>query len=403
MKKLLLLILTVVLLSGVCILPVSAQEEDKYAPEVYSAEEKQAGFSFKYIYLVIKNEYSFEEFTPEKLGSPLIERVEAPYEFNPDNENYDKSTWELFLKVYLKEKTRENVIELYKQMEECEYVKSAGIAEIYYSIPFFPESAEEIGYYKGEYRPWVSPDNETYIANGSNMIRNPYYKKYYNDLLAHSTALYRQFADYIGDVDYLSYYAENHMEKDINYVTLIFDHSIALSEYVGAIRDYNMSVLEKHFDEDEILYIGDYSLAAVVAISKENKDVIKEIEELAFIGDAFFTRRGMSLAVIGTFTLGNVVGAEEQVYYDDPALNVPLKKVSAADARKVLRYSAGLEKIEKEPKRFFYCADMNFDGEITSADARLILRTAAGLEKEYEITFGYSSGWADFMGSELGW
>lgn len=104
--------------------------------------------------------------------------------------------------------------------------------------------------------------------------------------------------------------------------------------------------------------------------------------------------------MVGTYTLGNVIGEETEPYYDDPSLNKPLKKVSAADARFVLRYSAGLEKVDAD-KRFYFCADMNFDNAITSADARLILRTAAELEDEYEISYGSFVEWHDYMGSEL--
>ena len=52
-------------------------------------------------------------------------------------------------------------------------------------------------------------------------------------------------------------------------------------------------------------------------------------------------------------------------------------------------------------KRFYFCADMNFDNEINSADARLILRTAAGLEDKYEVYYGSFVQWNDYMGSEL--
>lgn len=402
MKKTLSLFLAIVMLLGVFSLSVFA-EEDKYAPEEFSAEEYAAGFSFKYIYVVIKNEYSFQEFTPEMFSAELVERIEIPHPFNPDNESYDKDSWELFMIVYLKEQTKENVIELYQEMKASEYVSAIELGFIYTYLPIYPESPEEIGYYSGQYSPWVSPDNANYIAAGSNMIRNLYYQTYYNELLAHSVTVYQQFAEYITDVDYASYFAENYMDKDENYVTLIFNDPIDLPANEGAIRDYNMSVLSKYFDEEEILYVGDTVFAAVAAISKENRNIIKEIEELAFIGDAFFTFDTWDLAVIGEYTLGNVVGQQEQIYYDDPALNVPLKRVSAADARLILRYAAGLEKIEKELKRFYYCADMNFDGKINSADARLALRTAAGLEQEYTVTFGYSSMWHDLMGTDTQW
>lgn len=398
MKKTLSLFLAVVMLLGVFAFSVFAQE-DTYIPPKYSDEEYAAGFSFKYIYVIIKNEYSFEEFTPEKLGSDLISKVVAD-EFDPGNIYYDETTWEMRLDLYLKDPSKENVVELYKQMSVNNYVKNAYINRLDYDLPFFPESAQEIGFYTGDYSPWVEPDNEYYIANGSNMLKNPYYQTFYNDLLEYSNAIYKQFADYIGDVDYISYFAEKYMENDENYVTLIFNNQTGVPDEEGAIRDYNISVLEKYFDEKDILYVGDTVLAAIVHIDKDNKDIIREIEELAFIGDAFFTKRGKYPAMVGTYTLGNVIGEETAPYYDDPTLNKPLKKVTAADARFVLRYSAGLEKVDAD-KRFYFCADMNFDNAITSADARLILRTAAELEEKYEISYGYFVEWVDYMGSEL--
>ncbi|MBR5497460.1 MAG: dockerin type I repeat-containing protein, partial [Clostridia bacterium] len=51
-------------------------------------------------------------------------------------------------------------------------------------------------------------------------------------------------------------------------------------------------------------------------------------------------------------------------------------KVTAADARLVLRCSAGLELFTVAQ---FSAADVNGDTKITAADARLVLRTAAGL------------------------
>ncbi len=397
MKKTLSLFLAVIMLFGAVSFSAFAEEEDKYAPEQYSDAEYAAGFSFKYIYVVIKNEYSFQEFTPEMLNAELVGRIEGPYPYDPDNESYDKDSWELLLIVYLKEQTKENVIELYRAMKESEYVSEIELGFIYTYLPIYPDSPEEIGYYSGQYRPFVSPENEAYIAAEKNMIRNPYYQTYYNELLAHSVAIYQQFAEYITEVDYASYFADNYMGKDKNYVTLIFNDPIDLPANEGAIRDYNISALEKYFDEEEILYVGDTVFAAVAAISKENRKIIKEIEELAFIGDAFFTQSpGGQLCVTGQYNLGNVHGEKD-------VMAVDTEKITAADARYILRYAAGLEKIEKEPKRFFYCADMNFDGVITSADARLALRTAAGLEPTYEILFGYSSMWYDPMGNDTQW
>ncbi|MBQ8209910.1 MAG: hypothetical protein IJZ35_04950 [Clostridia bacterium] len=52
-------------------------------------------------------------------------------------------------------------------------------------------------------------------------------------------------------------------------------------------------------------------------------------------------------------------------------------KVTAADARKVLRASAGTEKLTNDE---IILADVDGDGNITAADARHILRDSAGIE-----------------------
>lgn len=62
-------------------------------------------------------------------------------------------------------------------------------------------------------------------------------------------------------------------------------------------------------------------------------------------------------------------------------------KVSAADARKILRNSVGLEEIPIEAIMY---ANPDFDGKISAADARTVLRMSVGLEKttahNFEIT-----------------
>lgn len=52
-------------------------------------------------------------------------------------------------------------------------------------------------------------------------------------------------------------------------------------------------------------------------------------------------------------------------------------KITAADSRKILRASAGLENLTGQNREN---ADYNDDGEITAADSRAVLRESAGLE-----------------------
>ncbi|MBR5232798.1 MAG: dockerin type I repeat-containing protein [Clostridia bacterium] len=55
-------------------------------------------------------------------------------------------------------------------------------------------------------------------------------------------------------------------------------------------------------------------------------------------------------------------------------------KITAADARLALRFSAKLEKLTDAQQKN---AEVNKDGKVTSADARKILRVSAGLEKGF--------------------
>lgn len=73
----------------------------------------------------------------------------------------------------------------------------------------------------------------------------------------------------------------------------------------------------------------------------------------------------------------------------------------AADARKILRYSAGLDKVPAdrgEAKEFLFMSDTDLDGKITAADARTALRISAKLEKGnvyYTSSEGAGAFWKD--------
>lgn len=58
-------------------------------------------------------------------------------------------------------------------------------------------------------------------------------------------------------------------------------------------------------------------------------------------------------------------------------------KITAADARTILRASAKLEKLDTEKSDV---ADLNGDGKITASDARTVLRMSAKLEQLQEVT-----------------
>ncbi len=235
---------------------------------------------------------------------------------------------------------------------------------------------------------FVDVSTDAYSANTSyykNMIRNPYYQKYYNELINYSCQLYyKLLKDTDDNSEYISFYAKEYLDLPENCATLIFREPSAAPE---SITEYNRSILEKYFEKDEILYISDYDYAAIICIADVRADVVNNIEELEYIGDAFFTNYpGIMMPMTGTYALGDVFNSDDLS-----------RKVNASDARFLLRYAAGLETVGAD-KAFYFCADMNFDNKIDAADARLALRTAAGLEEMCYVSYSYFQFWDDYMG-----
>ena len=385
MKKFTAILMSIVLLTGCLLLPVSA--EDK----VVSEQEKAAGFLFTHVYVMIEEEYTFkfDEFTPEMFSQELIESVVNLYPYDPDI--YSLDYYQVILQLNLKNPSEENIVALCQTLKDNEYVMYIELDYTDEYIPVYPDSAEFIPNYRGSYNPLIETidsSNHTVNTVRRNMLNNAYYKIYYDELLAYSVALYTEKLRFLGDFDYVEYYADEKLSDVAGYVTLIFD----VPEGTESVREKNLSVLSKYFDAEDILYVGDSVNAAVVRVDETDAATIKNMSELKFISDAFFNDMctGGLLCEAGQFMLGDVYGKKDESAVD-------YNGVTAADARYILRYSAGLEKVTDNLKRFYYCADMNFDGNITSADARLALRTAAGLETKYQIMFGYSVCWYDPM------
>ena len=69
-------------------------------------------------------------------------------------------------------------------------------------------------------------------------------------------------------------------------------------------------------------------------------------------------------------------------------------KITAADARAVLRYSAKLTTLTRDQ---LAVSDINSDSRVTAADARIILRISAKLEtgKKYEKPHNALAFWED--------
>lgn len=169
------------------------------------------------------------------------------------------------------------------------------------------------------------------------------------------------------------YFNEITGASDIFYSTVILDYDGDIS------YDKNMSVAESLYKNVEILYVGTTTPCVVIKIEGGAEDIFKLADHsfVAFVTPAF---ENITMNVVNA-----MVFVEEY-------------KPDAADARKILRYSAGLDNAPEnrsEAKKFFFMSDTDYDGNLTASDARTALRIAAGLEKGH--TFSRSdSGLGDF-------
>ena len=209
------------------------------------------------------------------------------------------------------------------------------------------------------------------------LINNKYYKIYYNDLLEIG---YSSLNGY--NLDGMTENTLARLEEGTYlYATVILEDK---TEDIG-YNEYNTTVLSPFFSDEDMLYVGDTTPLTIVKLTMDDAEKLLAEQKVIGIFPAFFGTNIIINYIVGERTMGNVTGTGGT------------KEVTAADARKLLRYSAGLEEIARSSaKVFYFCGDMDFDGEITSADARLALRTAAGLEEEVKITFGSASKWYDF-------
>lgn len=125
----------------------------------------------------------------------------------------------------------------------------------------------------------------------------------------------------------------------------------------------------------EIKYTSEnYPCAVVKVVGGDDIDSILADEKVEYVGYAF-----------------DFVAP----FWGDPGHSVQ-KLFKASDARKVLRISAGLDKIEhKENYSYldeyinFFARDIDMNGKLTAHDARGVLRIAAGLDESKHIVYPY--------------
>ena len=222
-------------------------------------------------------------------------------------------------------------------------------------------------------------DHESFAPGSRCYIESDYYKIYYNELFEHRYKKILKDIEIYGKPELeLTALSEYIPEDSYVYMTIIFNDKDDDTGY----REYNLQCLSQTFAQEDILYVGDTTPMAVVKLHDESVELLYENKSILGITQAFYDTNLLINMIVGTKNLGDVVNDSN---------------VTAADARFVLRFSAGLETVSMyAAKKFYFSADMNMDGHITSADARLILRTAAGLEKVQKIGFPYAACWNDF-------
>lgn len=326
--------------------------------------------------VIINPEYVADLFLPAYFGSDIVARVE------PSAEGEDDKLLSAFrvLDLYLNPVDYDTLLDFYEKLSNDEKVYRYYVIFDGDSSAFCPPRPYV---YYGTYLVTVSADNSDGYLD-KNMLFNPYYQQNYDRLLKRSAEVAERHIDDPIYANYVQYYAENGYLNAGDYVTLIFKtpENSALS-----VHAYTAALCEKYLAKEDILYVGDSVYAAVVAVNKQNIDAFMNMPELVFIGDAFFDLYGLISDVVGERTLGLVYEPESEYIGNG-------NKMTAANARYILRYSAGLEEHEMT-KQFGFCADMNFDNQITAADARLALRTAAKLEPKITLSFGYEAYWYD--------
>ena len=165
--------------------------------------------------------------------------------------------------------------------------------------------------------------------------------------------------DSIGRIGYELYTEMKNSDEDY-YVTVYLNYKDEFS------ADKNNSVLQNVSVIKEILYVGTTTPCATICIKGCDIDTLLTCTDIEFIN--------YPMAVFNY---------QPSFYIPENGNRIFAPK--AADARKILRYSAGLEDLSdmtyhSQIKEFYILSDTNLDGKINAADARTALRIAAGLE-----------------------
>ncbi len=225
-------------------------------------------------------------------------------------------------------------------------------------------------------------------------INNEYYSVYKEQLFENSVEAYREFIKENKADEIQGKFLDSIQPGQCVCATIIFA-TTANSHNTDEINEQNATEL---FPEEDILYISEKSPAVTVRLDYDKIDKVQSSDDVLFINEAFFSKQPeLSITVEGKYLMGDVFDS----YLENPIpdYDYSAHSVTAADARLVMRFAAGIEN-KNQTKRFYFTADMDLDGKITSADARMILRTAAGLEDEKYIKYDCMNMWYDFGNAE---
>lgn len=225
----------------------------------------------------------------------------------------------------------------------------------------------------------VSYRGEQYFVKNEfyKLYADEYFEEYYKEYIdTNSFTTINQLGAYILFYNsasvaksYEKYISDVKNSNGIYYSSVIFNYDSDFSE------ERNKSLAESLGNDIEVLYVGKTTPCAVVGVKCGTDDIDNIIEnpDVAFISPAFDY-------------LGIWVSLNESLLDET-------FEPTAADARRILRYSAGLDtsfESRSEAKRFFFMSDTDYDNKITSADARTALRISAGLEKGHTFFRGNS-------------
>ena len=217
----------------------------------------------------------------------------------------------------------------------------------------------------------MSGNHTSALINGEyhSFILNEYFANNYNKLFEENYKFFKSTEIYLQNIESVN-------DAQGYYVMVIIDDS---QKSINVSYDvYNSSVLLKISDYyREVIYIGSTTPCAILLIDNkyESAKRLCATDEISGVYEAF-----------GAF-FSSVISSD--LYTPEQTA------VTAADARKVLRVSSGIDIIDVNAKAFYCYFDFNLDDKLNAADARLVLRVAAHIDEMPDFKGGNTSDWVE--------